>query len=148
MHVWHRFRRLPPRDRVLIAETAGLIIVARLGMRLFPIQRVRALLARNRQGRQGRAGACAAETNRRVAWAVRAVASRLPGRTSCLIEALAAEAMLRRRGYECQLRLGVPPADGAKRFAAHAWIENEGHVVVGDVDNLHDYATFSPPAKS
>ena len=149
MNIWRRFRRLPARDRILVAETAGLIITARLGMRLLPIQRLRALLARTRQDRHARTNTSAAEMNRRVAWAVGAVASRLPGRTSGLIEAIAAEAMLLRRGYECELRLGVPPSGSANApFTAHAWIEHQGDVVVGDVHDLHHYAVFSGPAKS
>ncbi|PZU13687.1 MAG: lasso peptide biosynthesis B2 protein, partial [Citromicrobium sp.] len=61
----------------------------------------------------------------RATMLVSAVALRLPGRTSCLIEALAVEAMLRRRGHECELRLGVPRASAAHAgFAAHAWIES------------------------
>lgn len=147
MHAWRRFLRLPGRDRLLIAEAAGLIVAARLGMRLVTIERLRAFLARTRHEHGGATGG-ATEANRRVAWAVGSVASRLPGRTSCLIEALAAEAMLRRRGYECQLRLGVPPAGCANApFAAHAWIEHDGHVVIGDVQDLHDYAVFSRAAK-
>ena len=147
MHAWRRLLRLPDRDRLLIAEAAGLIVAARLGMRLLPIERLRALLARTRQEHRP-PNARAAEANRRVGWAVRSVASRLPGRNSCLIEALAAEAMLRRRGYECQLRLGVPRAGSANApFAAHAWIEHNGHVVIGEVQDLHEYAVFSRAAK-
>ncbi|HUP39585.1 MAG TPA: lasso peptide biosynthesis B2 protein [Vicinamibacterales bacterium] len=147
MHAWRRLLRLPGRDRLLIAEAAGLIVAARLGMRLLPIERLRAVLARTRQEHRPH-NACATEANRRVAWAVSSVASRLPGRNSCLIEALAAEAMLRRRGYECQLRLGVPPARPTNApFAAHAWIEHDGHVVIGEVQDLPDYAVFSRVAE-
>ena len=140
MHAWRALRRLPARDRILLAEAACVIAGARLGMRLLPIQRLRSLLAG--PAAQNFTSIPAEETSRRVAWAVSAVASRLPGRNSCLIEALAVEAMLRRRGCECELRLGVPPASAANAgFAAHA------QVVIGAVCGLDEYAVFSRPPK-
>ena len=146
MHAWRTLRRLPARDRILLAEATGFIIGARLGIRLLSIQRLRSLLAG--PAAQNLTSVSAEETSGRVAWAVSAVASRLPGRTSCLIEALAVEAMLRRRGHECELRLGVPPASAANAgFAAHAWIESEGQVVIGAVSGLDEYAVFSRPPK-
>jgi hypothetical protein len=55
---------------------------------------------------------------------------RLPWKTTCLVAALAARAMLRRRGIDCVLRFGVRrAADG--RLAAHAWLEAGGGIVCG-----------------
>jgi hypothetical protein len=56
-----------------------------------------------------------------------------------LIESLAAHAMLRRRGVECALKLGVRRAERSP-FTAHAWIEHGGAVVLGQVDDLAEYA--------
>ena len=41
-----------------------------------------------------------------IAWAVKAASRRLPVAQTCLTEALAADVMLRRRGYDPDLRLG------------------------------------------
>ena len=48
---------------------------------------------------------------------------------SCLASALAAHAMLRRRGIASSLCLGVARDEGA--MAAHAWIEVGQDVIVG-----------------
>lgn len=50
----------------------------------------------------------------------------------CLPRALAAQAMLRRRGIASRLCLGVARAD--RSLSAHAWVEIGGKVIVGDVD--------------
>jgi hypothetical protein len=45
-----------------------------------------------------------------------------PGRAICLEQSLVLYALLRRRGVEAQLRLGVQPFP----FTAHAWVEVDG----------------------
>jgi len=50
----------------------------------------------------------------------------------CLPRALAAQAMLRRRGIASRLCLGVARED--RSLSAHAWVEIGGQVIVGDVD--------------
>jgi hypothetical protein len=60
-----------------------------------------------------------------------------------LIEALAAEAMLRRRGFDARFMLGVSrPTD--RGLGAHAWIELDGEVIVGSLDTLASYAVLQP----
>jgi len=50
----------------------------------------------------------------------------------CLPRALAAQAMLRRRGIASRLCLGV--ARDGRSLAAHAWVEIGQQVIVGEVD--------------
>lgn len=47
---------------------------------------------------------------------------------SCLTKALAAKMLLARNGYGSTLRIGVDTCNG---FAAHAWIERNGKVILG-----------------
>jgi hypothetical protein len=49
------------------------------------------------------------------------------------VQATAAEVMLRRAGERPTLHLGVAPF-GAQRIEAHAWLEWNGRVIVGDRD--------------
>jgi hypothetical protein len=60
-----------------------------------------------------------------------AAASKLmPVSSTCLATAIVVQALLHRHGYTVQLRVGVHlPATG--KFAAHAWLEHEGTVIVG-----------------
>jgi putative nucleotidyltransferase-like protein/transglutaminase superfamily protein len=57
--------------------------------------------------------------------------------------ALAADAMLRRRGLPSLLKIGVAPGGSERdRFQAHAWVTSNGLVVAGEVDGLAEYIPF------
>jgi hypothetical protein len=65
-----------------------------------------------------------------------AVASKLaPMPATCLARALVVEALLRRHGYAVQMRIGVRRPE-SQSFAAHAWLEYEGKIVVGGPESL------------
>ena len=154
MEVWPRFRALSTRDWLLIGEAAVLLFLVSVGASVLRFRTLRYLIHRyglNRCGgsRGSSTDGLSSEQVRRIAWAVVAVARRLPTRTTCLMEALAAEAMLHRRGCACELRFGVrAPGSGSSPLAAHAWIEHQGVVVLGQLENLSDYAVLSPRRSS
>jgi hypothetical protein len=84
------------------------------------------------------------------AWIARYIVaiSRYVPQATCLTQALAAHLLLRREGFEPQLQLGV--ARDAGEFKAHAWVECNGVVVVGDFRGTPiDYTSLrstEPPA--
>jgi hypothetical protein len=55
-----------------------------------------------------------------IGWAVRTASVRTPWSSTCLVQALAAAAMLRRRKIPCTLFLGV--ARDVQQIIAHAWL--------------------------
>jgi hypothetical protein len=70
---------------------------------------------------------------------VNRVAGCLPAANNCLVLALVADTMLQRRGQASEIRIGVRrPA--SRRVQAHAWVECDGAVVVGALDDLAEYA--------
>ena len=72
-----------------------------------------------------------------VSWAIAAAGRAVPLST-CLSQALAAEAIMRRYGYHAVIRVGV--RKGADRdFGAHAWVESGGKIVAGGNENLEKY---------
>jgi Transglutaminase-like superfamily len=75
--------------------------------------------------------------------AVRAASNAVPGTGNCLVNALAAEAMLGRLGYDCNLRIGVSKA-AFGQFKAHAWLESGGKVPIGEFD-FGRYRTLAAP---
>ncbi|HUB79589.1 MAG TPA: lasso peptide biosynthesis B2 protein [Bryobacteraceae bacterium] len=65
-----------------------------------------------------------------------AVASKLtPLPATCLARALVMEALLRRHGYDVRMRIGVRRPE-ARVFAAHAWLEYQGRIVVGGPESV------------
>jgi hypothetical protein len=120
-------------------EAAALLLLTGVGLKLLPFATVRRLLNRY----IGVFSVTHDAEDDRAIWAVRSVSRRMPIRTTCLIEALTADAMLRRRGYECKLCLGVmPPGTTSESLTAHAWVERQGTVVLGEIENLKDYAVL------
>ena len=75
-----------------------------------------------------------------VAFAIPRVAHRVPWRADCLVQALAGERWLRRRGIAAQIVIGVRK-DGHAAIEAHAWLEAGGLIVTGG-----DVAPFAPLA--
>jgi hypothetical protein len=143
MALWRKLRALSAADRRLLAEAGLLLVFTRIGLWLLPYPQLRRALDRAR--RSGR------EPPRdfpdRVSWAVNALAQRLPGMT-CLVQSLTALTLLHGRGWRADLRIGVQePARSATRpLEAHAWVECDGHVVVGNVPHLADYRVLAPTA--
>ena len=72
-----------------------------------------------------------------------AVAARFPSAT-CLVQALAADAILRRRGLACELRIGVRARDDSTvPIEAHAWVECDGAVAIGAIENLSAFKVLT-----
>ena len=74
---------------------------------------------------------CAA---REIGWAVSTAASRTPWDSTCLVQVVAAQRMLQDRGIGGVFHIGAdkdkePESQG---FAAHAWLECGGDIVVGE----------------
>jgi hypothetical protein len=57
----------------------------------------------------------------RLSWAIRMAAACVPWRADCLIQVIAADSLLRKRGLTPSFHLGVAKEVGG-RLAAHAWL--------------------------
>jgi hypothetical protein len=122
----------------MIAEAALVLAATRLGLsvaRHISVERRLARWARRHPVRSHDQDTVAG-----VVRAVRGVGRRLPGMT-CLVQALAAQAMLARRGVPARVHIGVRAAGmPAARLDAHAWLAaSDGRVLIGDVPELDAY---------
>ena len=139
-----RFRSLPTSDRSLFLIALLAIASVRVGMWLTSFRRLHRSLARIARP-TGSPDPTPGEVDR-IGWAVCSAARFVPGAT-CLPQALAAEAILRRRGHPADLRLGVKRGDDG--VEAHAWVESYGRVIVGDGDlDRFEPLEASHPARS
>lgn len=73
---------------------------------------------------------------------VAAAARRGPWRASCLVRSLALQCLLKRRGADSQLRLGVRMA--GRRLEAHAWVELLGRPLNEPANVSQNFAPFEP----
>jgi hypothetical protein len=115
--------------RVFLREAAVMLVLARLAVRFVPPARIFAWA--NRPPR--RIGRFAADEANWVAWAIESVSARASMNVLCLPRALAAHAMLRRRGIASRLCLGVAREDG--ELEAHAWVEVGKDKIVGGTES-------------
>ncbi|MGI8500656.1 MAG: lasso peptide biosynthesis B2 protein, partial [Hassallia sp.] len=109
----------------------------RLGLWLMPFRTLLKLLAKiSRQSEQQLTNQVSV---RKIACSVNAISRYMPG-VKCLARALTTQVLMSRYGHSCELRIGVAKAEGGK-LEAHAWIEYQGLVVIG---NLTDLSRFMP----
>ena len=111
---------LDARRRALLAYGCGWVLVAKAalaapGASLLQRQRWLDRLA-------ARLPASPPCTSAEAAWAITAVARRIPG-TRCLAWALALRGLLAQVGVASELRIGVA-SDGPGAIRAHAWVES------------------------
>ncbi|HEV2812709.1 MAG TPA: lasso peptide biosynthesis B2 protein [Solirubrobacteraceae bacterium] len=138
-----RLAALPWRDRALLVEATLLLALARLVVVVLPFRVIaRGLGARMAESPHDESPA--PERLRRLTWAIGAVARRTPWRSKCLEQALAAKAMLRRRGIPSTLYLGVARSvrESGSPFDAHAWLRSGTVHVTGGAD-VSRYAVVS-----
>jgi Transglutaminase-like superfamily len=82
---------------------------------------------------------------RRTAQMVAAACRRYPLRSDCLPRTIVLWSLLRRRGIEADIRIGVR-SNSKGEFQAHAWIEWNGQVFNDDADVASQYLPFEPAA--
>jgi hypothetical protein len=138
-----KFLALPSPDRRLLLRALMPLTILRAGLWMLPFPRVLSLVERWK--RPGAAPAHSAHpAPEKLAWAVRAASAAIPGGRNCLLRALAMQVMLGRAGHASELRLGVA-RPGEAAFAAHAWVECAGKIVMGE-DEAAAYVPLRPSA--
>jgi hypothetical protein len=127
-----RLMHLPAAERWLLVRAVLLLWTMRVGLWLLPFQTLRQLLAEFTV-RAMRAPVSERLSKAKVVRTVETAARFTPLASTCLTQALAAQVLLARRGYPALLRIGVL-RDGKGRLQAHAWVESEDEVVIGEYD--------------
>ena len=139
------FFRLSFSDQRLLMRAALAVVSAKLAVRTLRLPAARATVTRlERLGWPERLGRIVAPVRAdRIVWAVETAGRTIPGMKNCLVQAVAAEAMLIRAGHPCALRIGVAK-NGPDELIAHAWLESEGRVVIGEFE-LDRYTPLTAP---
>lgn len=133
--MFSRLLRLSAREWSYLAIAVFELLRARLRFAAVPTdQLLSALKGRAAASSLGAPGSGARDTLAGIAWAIAAAASRVPWRADCLVQALAADRWLRRRGFEPEFFLGVTKGDCGE-LRAHAWICCEGVTVTAAGDD-------------
>jgi hypothetical protein len=125
--LWHRWRTLPASRRWLLVEAFATLLAARSSLVLLPVRWIfRWLESPPRQP----AASDASETVEEIRWAVLTVARYGPLSFVCFPQALAAHAMLRRRGIRSIMHYGVRRS-ADRQMRAHTWLEVDHRMLLG-----------------
>ena len=122
--------RLTWRQWLLLIEAGGAICIAWLRLKLLPLRRVAATWGEPQRQAPPPSAAPLERRAEQVGWAVRAINHCLPWQDTCLIQAMAARQMLRRRQIANVLYFGVRQ-NTTKPIDAHAWLSVGQHVLTG-----------------
>ncbi len=126
-----RFAGLETADKWLFLRAVAALGAARIGLAIVPFERRMARWP-DRESEDIN-GSPDPELLRRVAFAVTSAAANVPWRSDCLPQAIAARALLKRRGYVPTIHLGVERL-GDDALAGHAWLTCGNAVVIGGED--------------
>ena len=137
-----KFFRLEAGQRRLLIQAFSELSRARKALSRNP---VRELIAGN-ESQPGdeisRAGSREVATQAgNIGWAVRAAAAYVPWKSSCLVQVIAAQKMLRSRGIGGVVYLGAARGEG-EEFRAHAWLKCGDAFITGEAGH-EDYRVLS-----
>lgn len=139
-----RFIQIAPQERNLFLKTYILLTFVRFGLVWRSFNRLRTLLEQISRPHPTAAAPVDLIGQRqlvvRVQWAVNACCKFMPGSVKCLAKALTMKTLLDQHNCPAQLLIGVDK-NSVNQLEAHAWIEYEGHVVMGQ---LNDLSRFKP----
>lgn len=139
---WRKFRSLTAQQRGVAVTAVLLLPVFRLGLQLFGLKRWRSMTLRA----AGPRSPTPYDEARALGDLVNAVARHSPLPQACLTRSLLLEWLLRRRGIDAELRIGVQRIGAG--IAAHAWVESGGVPVNDRPDIAESFPPFAELAKA
>lgn len=123
-----QYRSRTPAERRLLLEASAWLALSRLAVRLLPFRWIAPRLGRHMAATPEIPLVEHEALLKSVSWAVRAAARHVPFEAVCLPQAMAAKAMLARRGVDATLYLGVQRGEA---MGAHAWLRVGDRIVTG-----------------
>lgn len=129
-----KFFRLSLHEKFLFIESLLLLIIVKLGLSLLSFKKILDLLEKSRNNSKALYNKLSLE---QIAWAVE-VSGRYAPKATCLSKALTAQYLFRKNGYCSSVHIGVEKNSNGD-LEAHAWIEIDGHIVIGNLKNISRY---------
>ncbi len=121
-----KFLRLSAAEQFLLLRTVIIVAAIRVGLWVLPFRVVQRFTFRAREKKRSRYSV------EQFIWAVRATSRYVP-RATCLTQAIAAQILLMRAGYDPQVKIGVAKNE-KKLFEAHAWLVLGDKVLIGGME--------------
>lgn len=127
MTMVRKFLSLSWSERQTLLLSACLLVVVRIATWVLPFSVVRRLATRASADGPEQA---TSHTSEQIVWGVAVASRHLPMTDNCLVRALTTQMLLGRQNIPANVQIGVA-RDGSGHFAAHAWVESGGKVLIG-----------------
>ena len=134
------FLLLTVEDQKLLVKTWLILFAIRLALWTLPFGVLRRMVIEARPRAAGNDETDEQSINR-IAWAVKLSSKYLPAAT-CLTQALTTLVLLKRGGGLAHLKIGVAKDDQG-RLQAHAWVESNGRIVIGNLSGISNFKGLS-----
>ena len=135
-----QFRALSSGDRRIFLAAMAMLPVFWIGLRVLGLQRLQTWLQRKPLPI---ANALPVDELQRIGKLVNSATHHALGPANCLTRSLYLWWLLRRRGIDCELRIGVRLTGGV--LDGHAWVEYAGIPVNDRADVSADFPPFDKP---
>jgi hypothetical protein len=144
-----KFVRLPLVEKLLLLEAALHMAPARLAVLWLPFRMIAPLLGRQRCESPLEVAPKQEHTAQLIGAAVTTISRHSFWRSTCLVQAVAAQLMLKRRGIPATLYLGTA-RDMEKHLLAHSWVRCGHEILTGAAghERFTIVASFSPRSPS
>ena len=135
-----KFRRLSPQERSFLIQAWCVLLVIDIALRCLPFPSI-ASFCRRLRATGNDENTISLPPVTQLAWLVNVAGRYSPFGTSCLKEALVLSWLMSQRGMATTLRIGVARRHGT--LDAHAWLEHNGRIILGEAD-ADAYAPLPP----
>ncbi len=122
-------------NRILLLLTFILLTAIRLGLWLLPFRNLLKLVTSINESINSKTAKLF--TLNQITWAVNVATRYMPGGAKCLARALTTQVLMNWCGLKPELRIGVSKSEIG--LEAHAWIEYQGKIAIGNLPDLERY---------
>lgn len=120
--------------KILVIVSWLLMGVMRLLLLLMPFQRLTRLMGKANIESPETLDELSQSRANKIGWSVYTMSRHTPWESKCLVQAMAAQTLLRWLRIPGTLYLGVKKGNG-NSLEAHAWVRSGKHIIVGDYGN-------------
>jgi hypothetical protein len=138
---WQRAKRYV-RLSLFLAEAFFELCVARFKVSFVPFQTYKKELGHHMHVTSEHTVLAQQALAKRLSWAVQKTARYTPFKSNCMVQALAAKRMCKKRGLATTLYIGVGRDRGSSQpqKSNHAWLRSGSFIVTGKLKDLASYA--------
>lgn len=129
------FLRMDRSSFILLLLALILLTAIRLGLWLLPFRNLFKLVTTISEDINSKAANRV--TLSQIIWAVNVVTRYMPGGAKCLARALTTQVLMNLCGFKPEFRIGVAKSEIG--LEAHAWIEYQGRIAIGNLSDLERY---------